>query len=61
MDPARRRKVEDAAQDRLMAHYRDLGWDVKTSGMATPTTPQPPKTATHSGSKRKAPKPTAQP
>ncbi|MEV8514238.1 DUF3883 domain-containing protein [Dactylosporangium sp. NPDC051484] len=29
MDPARRRKVEDAAQDRLMAYYRDLGWDVK--------------------------------
>jgi hypothetical protein len=28
MDPARRRTVEDAAQERLMAHYRDLGWDV---------------------------------
>ncbi|WP_327009773.1 DUF3883 domain-containing protein [Dactylosporangium sp. NBC_01737] len=29
MDPVRRRKVEDAAQDRLMTYYRDLGWDVK--------------------------------
>ncbi|MFD0597308.1 DUF3883 domain-containing protein [Catellatospora coxensis] len=28
MDPVRRRKVEDAAQNRLMAHYRDRGWTV---------------------------------
>lgn len=29
MDPARRKKVEDAAQDRLMAHYRQMDWRVK--------------------------------
>ena len=61
MDPARRRTVEDAAQERLMAHYRDLGWTSTTSGTATPTTPQPPKTAAPSGSKPKAPKPAAPP
>lgn len=29
MNAERRRKVEDAAQDRLMAHFRDRGWTVQ--------------------------------
>lgn len=29
LDPARRKKVEDAAQDRLMDHYRHQGWTVR--------------------------------
>jgi hypothetical protein len=28
MDPEVRKAIEDAAQDRLMNHYRDLGWTV---------------------------------
>jgi hypothetical protein len=31
MDPARRKKVEDAAQDRLMAHYGERGAPVSSS------------------------------
>jgi len=29
MDPDVRKALEDAAQDRLMSHYRDLGWTVR--------------------------------
>jgi hypothetical protein len=36
MDAARRRKVEDAAQDRLMAHFRDRGWIVRDVRFGNP-------------------------
>ncbi|SBT47006.1 protein NO VEIN domain-containing protein [Micromonospora narathiwatensis] len=36
MDPARRRKVEDAAQDRLMAYFRDRGWVVRDVRFGNP-------------------------
>jgi hypothetical protein len=36
MDPARRKKVEDAAQDRLMAHYRERGWTVRNVRLGNP-------------------------
>ncbi|MGW0239901.1 protein NO VEIN domain-containing protein [Micromonospora chalcea] len=36
LDPARRRKVEDAAQDRLMAHFRDRGWIVRDVRFGNP-------------------------
>ena len=29
MNPARREKMGDAAQDRLMVHYRERGWTVQ--------------------------------
>ena len=36
MDAARRKKVEDAAQDRLMAHYRERGWIVQDVRFGNP-------------------------
>ncbi|MBQ1057669.1 DUF3883 domain-containing protein [Micromonospora sp. C32] len=36
LDPVRRRKVEDAAQDRLMAHFRDRGWIVQDVRFGNP-------------------------
>ena len=35
-DPVRRKKIEDAAQDRLMQHYRDLGWEVLDTRYGNP-------------------------
>jgi len=36
MDPERRTKVENAAQDRLMDHYRKDGWTVKDTRHGNP-------------------------
>lgn len=36
LDPVRRKQVEDAAQDRLMRHYRDLGWQVQDTRHGNP-------------------------
>jgi uncharacterized protein DUF3883 len=36
LDPVRRRKVEDAAQDRLMAHLRAEGWTVQDVRFGNP-------------------------
>jgi hypothetical protein len=36
LDPERRRKIEDAAQDRLMAAYRTDGWDVVDTRLGHP-------------------------
>ena len=36
MDPARRKKVEDAAQEILMAHFRRDGWAVKDVRVGNP-------------------------
>jgi hypothetical protein len=36
LDPERRKQVEDAAQDRLMRHYRDLGWQVQDTRHGNP-------------------------
>ena len=36
LDAERRKKVEDAAQDRLMQHYRDLGWTVEDTRFGNP-------------------------
>lgn len=36
MDPLRRKKVEDAAQGRLMKHYRDEGWRVRDTHIGHP-------------------------
>lgn len=35
-DPVRRKQVEDAAQDRLMAHYRAEGWTVRDTRFTRP-------------------------
>lgn len=35
-DPVRRKQVEDAAQDRLMAHYRAEGWAVRDTRFTRP-------------------------
>lgn len=35
-DPVRRKQVEDAAQDRLMEHYRDHGWTVTDTRFGNP-------------------------
>lgn len=36
LDPVRRKKVEDAAQDRLMEHYRAEGWQVQDVRFGNP-------------------------
>ncbi|MGK5683094.1 protein NO VEIN domain-containing protein [Actinoplanes sp. URMC 104] len=36
LDPVRRKKVEDAAQDRLTAHFRAQGWTVKDTRYGNP-------------------------
>jgi hypothetical protein len=36
MDAERRKKVEDSAQERLMKHYEDLGWDVEDMHIGNP-------------------------
>jgi hypothetical protein len=36
LDPERRKKVEDAAQQRLMEHYRALGWVIKDTRHGNP-------------------------
>ncbi len=36
LDPVLRKKVEDAAQDRLMASFRDDGWDVEDTRFGNP-------------------------
>lgn len=35
-DPIRRKKVEDAAQERLMKHYRNQGWEVEDTHIGHP-------------------------
>ena len=36
IDAERRKKIEDAAQDRLMKHYRDQGWTVTDTRYGNP-------------------------
>lgn len=36
LDPQRRKTIEDAAQDRLMAHFRAEGWDVVDTRVGHP-------------------------
>jgi hypothetical protein len=36
LDPITRKKIEDAAQSRLMKHYEDLGWDVEDTRYGHP-------------------------
>jgi hypothetical protein len=36
MDPVRRKRIENAAQDRLMQHYRARGWSVTDTRLGNP-------------------------
>lgn len=36
LDPLRRKKIEDAAQTRLMKHFEDRGWDVEDTRFGNP-------------------------